>query len=138
MNYLDGLHIDWRFVQIYRRGYKLRNLGKRSLVNLNRSLLFKTSTTWKVVQIHGTGDRLGFSLPYLDGSFLDDWWCSGILVPTSYVFLLVLSHCSYSCDEENQVKKNEGKEERTILISTSGFLVTKVFSCRYWPKSPHS
>ena len=141
MNCLDGLHIDWRFVQIYRQGYKLRNFGKRSLVSLNRSLFFRTSATWKVIQIHNTGYRLGFSLPRLDGSFLDDWWCSGILVPTSYVFLLVLSHCSYSCDEENRVflkKKNEGKEERTILTSTSGFLVTKVFSCRCLAKSPCS
>ena len=70
--------------------------------------------TWKVVQIHDTGYRLGFSLPCLNESFLDDWWCSGILVPASYVFLLDLSHCSYSCDEENQVKKNDekGKEGR--------------------------
>ena len=103
MNCLDRLHINWRFIQVYRRGYKFRNLRKRSLVSLNRFLLFRTSTTRYVVQILNSGYRLGFSLPYLDESFLEDWWCSGILVLASYVFLLVRSHCSYSWDEENQV-----------------------------------
>ena len=100
MNCLDGLHIDWRFVQLYCWGCKLGNLGKRSLA---RFFLFRTLTIGKVVQFYSTGYRLRFSLPYLDKSFLDDWWCDGILVPTSYGFFLVLPHCSYSCDEENQV-----------------------------------
>ena len=100
MNCLDGLYIDWRFVQVYRRRYKFRHLGKRSLVSLGL-LLLGTSTTWKVVQIHSSGYRLGFSLPGLDGSFLDDWSCCSVLVPTGYVFLPIFSHCNYSCNEEN-------------------------------------
>ena len=71
MNCLDGLHINWRFVQVHCWRYEFRHLGKRSLVSLNRFLLLRTSTTWKVVQIHSSGYRLGFSLPSLDGSFLD-------------------------------------------------------------------
>ena len=92
MNCLDKLHINWRVVQVYSPGCKLGDLGKRSLVKL---LLLRISMNWKVVQIHNTGYRLRFSLPYLDGSFLDDWCCGGILVPTSYGFFLVLPHCSY-------------------------------------------
>ena len=73
MDCLDRLHINWRVVQVYRRGCELGNLGKRSLT---RFLLLGTSTTWKVVQIHSTGYRLRLSFPYLDGSYLDNWWCN--------------------------------------------------------------
>ena len=116
MNCLDGLHVNWKFVQIYCRGCKLGNLGKRSLVNLARFLLFRTSTTWKVVQIHNTRYRLRFSLLCLDRSFLDDWWSSGILVPTSYGFFLILPHYSHSCDKGNQVKR---KNEKNGEVKTS-------------------
>ena len=100
MDCLDRLYIYCRFIQVHYWRYKFRHLGKRSLVSLG-FLLLGTSTTWKVVQIHSSGYRLSFSLPSLDGSFLDDWSHCSILVPTGYVFLPIFSHGNYSCDKEN-------------------------------------
>ena len=142
MNCLDRLHIHQRVVQVHCQRCKLGNLGKRSLTRL---LLLWASMTWKVVQVHSIGYRLRLSLPYLDRSHLDDWWCSwgcsNILVPTSYCFFFVFPYCSYPCDEENQILREEKKKERneikwTILTSTSTLFVTEIFSSRYWAKPP--
>ena len=95
--------------------------------------------TWKVVQIHRTRYRLGLSLPYLDSKFLDDRRCGGILITTCNGLLSILFHSSYSCNEENKVKKKKKKErERKRRIedtSTGSFFVTKVFSSGFWAKS---
>ena len=50
----------------------------------------------------------------LELSFLDDWRCGGILVPTSYGFFLILLHCSHSYDEKNQVKKKKGSKKNRM------------------------
>ena len=73
MNCLNRLYINQRVVQVHRQMCKLRNFGKRSLTRL---LLLGALTTWKVIQVHGTRYRLRLSLPCLDGSHLDNWWCS--------------------------------------------------------------
>ena len=38
----------------------------------------------------------------------------------------------------NKKKEEEEEEEEMMLTSTSGFLVTKILSNRYWAKSPRS
>ena len=115
MDYLDGLHIHQRFVQVHCWRYKLGDLGKGSL---SRLLLLRASTTWEVVQVHSTGYWLRLSLPSLDESHLDRWRCSNILVPTSHCFLFVFPNCSYPCNEENQLKKKEKKWKRNKVEDT--------------------
>ena len=140
---MDKLRIDRRVVQFYRWGCKLGNLGKRSLA---RFLLLRTSTTWKVVQIPSTGYRLRFSLPCLDESFLDDWWCGASLSPLVMVFslfsLIVVIPAMRKIELKKKKREKREKEVRkiewTILTSTSGFLMTKILSSRYWAKSPCS
>ena len=59
--------------------------------------------------------RLGLSLPCLDGRFLDDRGCGGVLITTCNGLFSILFHGSYSCDKENKVKKKnkkKNKEER--------------------------
>ena len=148
MNWLDKLCIDRRVIQVYRWGCKLGNLGKRSLA---RFLLLRTLTTWKLVQIHNTRYRLRFSLPCLDGSFLDHWRCGASLSPLVMVFslfsLIVVIPAMRKIKLKIKNKKKKKKEKRekgvrkmewTILTSTSGFLVTKILSSKYWAKSPRS
>ena len=106
---------------------------------------YLTFASWEVVQVHSTGYWLRLPLPSLDGSHLDQWGCSNILVPTSHCFLFIFPHCSYPYNEENQLKKKKKKKKKkrrdgneikwTILTSTSSLHVTKVLCSRHWAES---
>ena len=98
-NCLDGHHINHRIVQVYLRS-KFWNLGKRSLT---RFLLFRTSTTWKVIKVHCIRYGLGLSLPCLDGRFLDDWGYSSVFITTCNSLFPILFHGSHSCNKEYKV-----------------------------------
>ena len=125
MDCLDELHVHQRFVQVHCWRCKLRNLGKGSLTWF---LLLGASTTWEIVQVHSTGYRLRLPFPSLDGSHLDQWGCCNILVPTGHCFLFIFPHCSYTYDEENQLKKKRERDTK----SSRRYLRRRVVSL--WPR----
>ena len=140
-NGLDGRHVNHWVIQIYRQRSKFWDLRKRSLARL---LLLRTSTTWKVTEVHWA--RNSFPFPYMDNRLLDDW-DSGIvldldiLTSTGNNLFLVFLHGGYSYGEEKKLnlkkkKRREEEEEEkwTTLTSTSSFFVPKIFCRRYKAK----
>ena len=129
---------------MYRRRRKLWNLGRRSLTRL---LLLGTSTTRKVTKVHRA--RYTIPFPSLDNRLLDNQG-SGIVQDLDVLFtlsttgncpFLIFLHGGQPYVEEDKVSNIYiyiyiQKEEWTILTSTSGLLMSKVFNNRLRTKSP--
>jgi len=71
---LVGHQVHCRVVQVYGHGWKLWNLGRRSLIRL---LLLKTSASWKITKVNITWNA--FPLSSLDNRFLDGQWSCLVL-----------------------------------------------------------
>ena len=79
MNCLDGLHINWEVIQVYRRRHKLEDLRKRSL---GRFLLLRTLSRSTTLDID-----LDFLFPVL----MEDFWTTKGVVASSSPLMMGFS-----------------------------------------------
>ena len=87
MNCLDGLHIDWRFVQVYRRRYEFRNLGKRSLISLNNFCFLGPRRLGRSSRSTGVDIGLAFLFP----AWTEVFWTTGVAVASSSPLVMFFS-----------------------------------------------
>ena len=87
MNCLDGLYIDWRFVQVYRRRYKFRHLGKRSLVRLNGFLLLEPQRLGR----SSRSTTVDIGLAFLFPAWTEVLWTTGVVAASSSPLVMFFS-----------------------------------------------